>query len=335
MTIDANDLEKIAKERPDECFLKGSGVLKLIGAIRQLESEARRATVSDAQPVGRFADNAAPEGQELSIDVSTGEDDARHRVYARLTGEVVPTGDGAVWLAEKTGQNFNDPDVRPSVLSVDAKDAARYRRLQILGAAPYGHPYCLGNGTVLRFQSLDQFVDADLGLHPSRGEFAQPVRPSVPVSDAQIKPRDGWAVHVEVDAVRILSIESECLSGVHDIDRHADTVRNCAQHLLSFIGNGEPAEFFPPDDALLASQPAAPSADPLQFLADEAQELDMGYGTDAERLDFLISEECQIWEINHRYSVRAVTEAHPITGEHSTAREAIDAAIAAQSKDKP
>lgn len=41
--IDANDLEKMAKERPDECFLKGSGVLKLIGAIRQLEREARQA----------------------------------------------------------------------------------------------------------------------------------------------------------------------------------------------------------------------------------------------------------------------------------------------------
>jgi hypothetical protein len=39
--IDANDLEQIAKARPDECFLKGSGVLKLIGAIRQLERENR------------------------------------------------------------------------------------------------------------------------------------------------------------------------------------------------------------------------------------------------------------------------------------------------------
>lgn len=41
MTIDANDLERMAKERPDECFLKGSGVLKLIGGIRQLEAEIR------------------------------------------------------------------------------------------------------------------------------------------------------------------------------------------------------------------------------------------------------------------------------------------------------
>jgi len=47
--IDANRLERMAKERPDECFLKGSGVLKLIGAIRQLERELRKA--APAQPV--------------------------------------------------------------------------------------------------------------------------------------------------------------------------------------------------------------------------------------------------------------------------------------------
>lgn len=39
--LDANELERMAKARPDECFLKGSGVLKLIGAIRQLEAELR------------------------------------------------------------------------------------------------------------------------------------------------------------------------------------------------------------------------------------------------------------------------------------------------------
>jgi hypothetical protein len=36
-SIDANKLEAMAKEMPDECFLKGSGVLKLIAAIRHLE----------------------------------------------------------------------------------------------------------------------------------------------------------------------------------------------------------------------------------------------------------------------------------------------------------
>jgi len=36
--IDANDLERLARERPDEFFLKGSGILKLTGGLRQLEA---------------------------------------------------------------------------------------------------------------------------------------------------------------------------------------------------------------------------------------------------------------------------------------------------------
>ena len=45
--INANDLERMAKERPGECFLKGSGILKLTGAIRTLEAEV---AVLKAQP---------------------------------------------------------------------------------------------------------------------------------------------------------------------------------------------------------------------------------------------------------------------------------------------
>lgn len=51
----------------------------------------------------------------------------------------------------------------------DAEDAARYRRIRLLGAAPFGTTQ-LDAGTVLRFQSLDEFVDKDLRLHPHRGE---------------------------------------------------------------------------------------------------------------------------------------------------------------------
>jgi hypothetical protein len=48
-------------------------------------------------------------------------------------------------------------------------DAARYRRLRVLGAAPCGS-LGLAGGTVLRFSGLDGFVDADLRAVPSRGE---------------------------------------------------------------------------------------------------------------------------------------------------------------------
>jgi len=44
--IDANVLEKMAQERPDDCFLKGSGVQKLISAIRHLEAQVRRISSS-------------------------------------------------------------------------------------------------------------------------------------------------------------------------------------------------------------------------------------------------------------------------------------------------
>ncbi|MFS2113309.1 hypothetical protein [Herbaspirillum frisingense] len=37
--FDVNALERMARQRPDDCFLKGSGILKLTGAIRQLEAQ--------------------------------------------------------------------------------------------------------------------------------------------------------------------------------------------------------------------------------------------------------------------------------------------------------
>ena len=54
--IDVNELERIAKERPKEYFLKGSGVLKLTGAIRQLERELRDRNKPTAQPVAGDAE---------------------------------------------------------------------------------------------------------------------------------------------------------------------------------------------------------------------------------------------------------------------------------------
>ena len=52
-------------------------------------------------------------------------------------------------------------------------DARRYRRLQILGAAP-GESADLKNGTVMRFSTLDDYLDADIARMPSRGEAAEP-----------------------------------------------------------------------------------------------------------------------------------------------------------------
>lgn len=54
--IDANKLEMMAREMPDECFLKGSGVLKLIEAIRQLETQVH---LSKQASVTRSGDDSA------------------------------------------------------------------------------------------------------------------------------------------------------------------------------------------------------------------------------------------------------------------------------------
>lgn len=51
-SIDANKLERIAKERPDEYFLRGTGVLKLLGAIRLLEAELRALRTPAAPEAG-------------------------------------------------------------------------------------------------------------------------------------------------------------------------------------------------------------------------------------------------------------------------------------------
>lgn len=53
--------------------------------------------------------------------------------------------------------------------TVEVRDARRYWRLRVLGAAPYGTKH-LDDGTVIRFTTLDSFVDEDIARNPSRGE---------------------------------------------------------------------------------------------------------------------------------------------------------------------
>lgn len=48
-------------------------------------------------------------------------------------------------------------------------DALRYRRLRVLGVAPDGTKH-LREGCVMRFTNLDEFVDHDIRITPSRGE---------------------------------------------------------------------------------------------------------------------------------------------------------------------
>ena len=49
--------------------------------------------------------------------------------------------------------------------------------------------------------------------------------------------RAHWAVTVFRDGEEIVTIESNCLSGREITPEDEETIRNCAKHLLSFIGD--------------------------------------------------------------------------------------------------
>jgi hypothetical protein len=50
---------------------------------------------------------------------------------------------------------------------------------------------------------------------------------------------DGWEVCVSINGENVLTIGHNHLSGIENIDDYGDEVRNCAEHLLSFIGRPE------------------------------------------------------------------------------------------------
>lgn len=61
-------------------------------------------------------------------------------------------------------------------------------------------------------------------------------------------PEQGWAVSIQLNGLPILTIGHDYLSGIPDIADHAELVRKCARHLLSFIGEeDEPATFIDSD----------------------------------------------------------------------------------------
>jgi len=46
-----------------------------------------------------------------------------------------------------------------------------------------------------------------------------------------------WRVQVDVDGENVLSIETNCYGGVNNISEYGDVIRECASHLLAFIGD--------------------------------------------------------------------------------------------------
>lgn len=90
------------------------------------------------------------------------------------------------------------------------RNARRYRRLQVLGCAVYGHKN-LENGTVSRFANLDEIVDEDLSRVPYRGEVES-------TNDAEERVRDAAAdllaalLHL-VSETPFMSDDSSCECG--------------------------------------------------------------------------------------------------------------------------
>ena len=53
---------------------------------------------------------------------------------------------------------------------------------------------------------------------------------------------ENWSVTVTVDGEDILRLSSDGLSGREDISNFASIVRECADHLLAFIGPPQPGD---------------------------------------------------------------------------------------------
>lgn len=110
--------------------------------------------------------------------------------------------------AKAAGQADFDRRIR-SVVSISpandddeiVRDAWRYRRLQVLGAAPDGSKN-LENGTVLRWSTLDAFIDEDKRVVPSRGEFSGR-KPAAPPSQARTSDGGDGAVAVQDEWVLV------------------------------------------------------------------------------------------------------------------------------------
>lgn len=77
---------------------------------------------------------------------------------AELKRQIISKGEGVAKELQKKAREIVGSD------EDDARDAARYRRLRILGAAPYG------KREIMRFELLDVFLDLDLQTTPDHGD---------------------------------------------------------------------------------------------------------------------------------------------------------------------
>lgn len=74
------------------------------------------------------------------------------------------------------------------------------------------------------------------------GELGQPAASPEPVPDIPVgcEMTRNWSVTVCAEGADTLTISSEYVAGVSDLEPWRSTIRGCAQHLLSFVGEAAP-----------------------------------------------------------------------------------------------
>lgn len=160
---------------------------------------------------------------------------ARAAASAQATEQAVPTEFVGVEDQIKRGNGA----WRPCTGCYDTEDGhptQRYADSHYLQCAlGNGCSECGGLGAVWDdFSGYEEFAALATTRSPDEGS-AQATQPPDP-TDIQ-----GWSVTVNVNAQDILTIGHNSLSGIDNIGEFADVVRNCAEHLVSFIGATPPS----------------------------------------------------------------------------------------------
>ena len=113
--LDTNELEAFAKRHPDDYFLKGSGVLKLIAAIRSFEN-AKAAPAVAVEPTNREA------AYESLLKAASGQLKAWHQKYGNHAPSWLPPGGDVSlletiddWLDTNTTSTHLEPTVHRGV----------------------------------------------------------------------------------------------------------------------------------------------------------------------------------------------------------------------------
>jgi hypothetical protein len=115
--IDANDIERMAKERPDECFLKGSGILKLTGAIRELErqnAELERQLAASADKTAAIVQPVAQDAERIA-----------HRIAELVVKHEVRTHSAIYTLALSVLKNCSRGSVAPQPQAAQSEEAQK------------------------------------------------------------------------------------------------------------------------------------------------------------------------------------------------------------------